>query len=193
MKLTQFSQTYAADLQHLLEIFDHATFERIVEEVLTAYKNNQRIFTMGNGGSHSTASHLVCDLNKGCCLDLDQKFKVICVSDNVASLMAISNDIAYEDVFVEPLKNFFEAGDVVLGISGSGNSPNVLKAINWVNQHGGKTIGLSGYDGGKLADIAQIPLVIRIHDMQKVEDMHMIVTHMLMQAMYKRLHSTKIS
>lgn len=191
MELTQFSKKYAADLQQLLDVFDHAAFKKIVEEILTAYKNNRRIFTMGNGGSHATASHLVCDLNKGCCLDLDQKFKVICLSDNVSSMMAISNDIAYEDVFVEPLKNFFEPGDVVLGISGSGNSPNVLKAIDWANQHNGKTIGLSGYDGGKLADMAAISLVIRIHDMQKVEDLHMIVTHMLMQAVYHSLHSAE--
>jgi len=193
MDISSFSQKYTEDLQQLLKTFDHVAFKKIVDRILAAYMEERCIFTMGNGGSATTASHLVCDLNKGCCLDLDKKFKVLCLSDNVATLMAISNDLSYEDIFVEPLKNFFQPGDVVLGISGSGNSSNVLRAMDWANLHGGHTIGLSGYSGGKLANMVETSLLIPIHDMQKVEDMHAIVAHMLMQAIYVYLHPAGIA
>ncbi len=143
---------------------------------------------MGNGGSGSTASHFVCDLNKGCCLDLEKKFKVMCLNDNLPSLMAYANDMSYEAVFVEQLKNFFKEGDLVIGISGSGNSENVLQAIRYAGANGGKTAGISGYAGGKLADLVDIPFVARIDDMQKVEDVHMIIVHIIMQAVYAKLH-----
>jgi D-sedoheptulose 7-phosphate isomerase len=105
------------------------------------------------------------------------------------SLLALANDVSYEAVFVEQLKNFFEPGDLVMGISGSGNSENVLQAIRYARENSGRTIGLSGFSGGKLADLVDVSLVARVDDMQKVEDMHMIVVHMIMQAVYKSLHS----
>jgi D-sedoheptulose 7-phosphate isomerase len=110
------------------------------------------------------------------------------LSDNIPTLMALANDVSYEAIFVEPLKNFFVPGDVVIGISGSGNSPNVLKAIEYAGQNHGLTIGLSGYSGGKLATMTDIAWVAPVHDMQKVEDMHMIVVHMIMQVVRTHLN-----
>ena len=183
----ELSVAYLNELKGLLDIFPHDRFEQIVQILISAYSNENQVFIMGNGGSGSTASHFACDINKGCCYNLDKKFKVICLNDNVPTMLAYANDLSYEKVFVEQLKNFLQPGDVVIGISGSGNSANVLTAVAYAKQKGAKTIGLTGFDGGKLAQIADIPLIASINDMQKVEDVHMIVVHMLMQYLCRAL------
>ena len=188
MDLKSFTNTYLDDLRKLLDTFDADTFEKIVNQILLAYADENRIFIIGNGGSAATASHLACDINKGCCYDLDKKFQMICLNDNIPTLMAFANDVSYDVIFVEPLKNFLKPQDLVIGISGSGNSENVLRAIQYAGDNGGHTIGLSGYDGGKLAQMVDIAFVARCNDMQKIEDVHVIVTHMLMQALYRSLH-----
>ena len=188
MDYRKFASDYLDELKAVLDGFETDRFEELILAVMDAYDKQKNIFIMGNGGSGSTASHFVCDLNKGCCLDLEKKFRVICLNDNLPSLLAYANDISYEAVFEEQLKNFFEAGDLVIGISGSGNSENVLKAIRYAGANGGRTAGISGYAGGKLAGLVDIPFVARVDDMQKVEDVHMIVVHMIMQAVYAKLH-----
>ncbi len=182
-----FSQQYIADLNKLLDDFPHQQFEQMIAALLDAYENEKHIFVMGNGGSAATASHWVCDLNKGCCLHLDKKFKMISLNDNISTMMAYANDLSYDDVFVEQLKNFFRPGDVVIGISGSGNSENVLRAIDYAARHDGLTMGLCGYSGGKLKEMVAIPLHARMDDMQKVEDVHLIIVHMVMQRLVKEL------
>ncbi len=189
MALQAFSHGYIKRLQTLLEAFDHEGFAKIIEAFMEAYWAGRRIFVMGNGGSGATASHLACDINKGCCFDLTKKFKMICLNDNMPTILALANDVSYEAVFVEQLKNFFEPGDLVVGISGSGNSPNVLRAVEYANQNKGRTIGLCGFSGGKLAQMARIPFIAAVNDMQQVEDVHMVVVHMIMQAVHGLLHS----
>lgn len=184
-----FSFNYVEQLKDLLDIFPHDTFEKIGKTLISAYDNEKHVFIMGNGGSGSTASHFACDVNKGSCFALEKKFKVICLNDNVPTILAYANDMSYSKVFVEQLKNFLQHGDVVIGISGSGNSENVLQAISYAKEKGAQTIGLTGFDGGKLAQIVDIPLVAAINDMQKVEDIHMIVVHMLMQYFCSALQS----
>ena len=188
MDFGKFASDYLNELKTVLDGFDTDKFVELIRAILDAYDRQKNIFIMGNGGSGSTASHFVCDLNKGCCLDLKKKFRVICLNDNLPSLLAYANDLSYEAVFEEQLKNFFEAGDLVIGISGSGNSENVLKAIRYAGANGGRTAGISGYAGGKLAGLVDIPFVAQVEDMQKVEDVHMIVVHMIMQAVYAKLH-----
>jgi D-sedoheptulose 7-phosphate isomerase len=182
-----FSLDYISHLKEVLDKFSHDTFEEIGRVLLNAYQDEKHIFIMGNGGSGSTASHFACDINKGCCLDLEKKFKVICLNDNLPSILAYANDLSYDKIFVEQIKNFLQPGDVVIGISGSGNSDNVLKAVTYAKEKGAKTIGLSGYDGGKLALIADISFVAEVNDMQKAEDVHMIVIHILMQYLSRAL------
>jgi len=189
MNISEFAADYLSGIQSLLENFDTHGFERIVEKILEAYDAQSRIFVMGNGGSGSTASHFTCDINKGCCMDLNKKFKMICLNDSIPTLLALANDVSYDAVFVEQLKNFFLPGDLVIGISGSGNSPNVLHAIEYARMHQGITIGFSGFSGGKLAALADIAWIAPVDDMQKIEDMHMIVVHMIMQAVRNKLHS----
>lgn len=182
------AQQYIEELSSLLRGLDLRKFQELVELILSAYRGENRIFVMGNGGSAATASHLACDINKGCCLDLNKKFKVICLNDSLPTIMALANDLDYESVFVEQLKNFFVPGDLVMGISGSGNSPNVLRAVEYAREHQGITIGLTGFSGGKLAAMVDLAMVIPIRDMQKIEDMHLILVHMIMQSIYARLH-----
>ena len=190
MGFQEFARQYLNGLNGLLDGFDTEAFDRIVNSILDAYSDEQAIFIMGNGGSASTASHFACDINKGCCLDLDKKFKVICLNDNIPTLLAYANDLDYASVFVEPLKNFFRSGDLVIGISGSGDSENVLRAIRYASENGGKTVGLTGYSGGKLGRLVDIAYVAASDDMQKIEDVHMIIVHMIMQAVYGALHDT---
>jgi D-sedoheptulose 7-phosphate isomerase len=187
---SEFSIAYLHQLKDLLDIFPHERFEEVGQALLSAYQNEKQVFIMGNGGSGSTASHFVCDINKGSCFEQDKKFKVICLNDNVPTILAYANDLSYDKIFEEPLKNFLQTDDVVIGISGSGNSQNVINAITYAKAKGAKTIGLSGFDGGKLAKIVDIPFVATINDMQKVEDVHMIVVHMLMQYLCRALNMT---
>ncbi len=182
-----FSEQYIQGLKTVLDDFPHEAFEKMIQAMLDAYEEGRRIFVMGNGGSASTASHWVCDLNKGCCLNLEKKFKMICLNDSISTMMAYANDLSYDEIFVQPLKNFFEPGDVVIGISGSGNSPNVLKAIEYANDNGGQTVGMCGYKGGKLLQLATIPVHARVEDMQMAEDVHMIIVHIAMQRIMKAL------
>lgn len=178
-----FSRNYIDELSQYLLQFPHDQFRSVAEAFLEAYNDEKHIFVMGNGGSASTASHLACDINKGACSGQEKRFKVICLNDNIPTMLAYANDLSYEDVFLEQLKNFFRAGDVVMGISGSGNSKNVLKAVLYAAENDGKTIGLCGFQGGELATLADISLIVRSNDMQKIEDVHMIVVHMLMQVL----------
>ncbi len=188
MDFTRLGKKYIARLKQVLDTFDFKTFDLVVRAVLDAYTRQANIFVMGNGGSGATASHLACDINKGCCLDLSRKFKMICLNDNIPTMLALANDISYAAVFEEQLKNFFNPDDLVIGISGSGNSENVLRAIRHAAANGGKTMGWSGFDGGKLSQLADLALVVKSHDMQQVEDTHMVLAHMLMQAVFTALH-----
>ena len=188
MDIKKFSDGYISELVSLLHAFPMDAFEKIVNALWVAHEKGKNILIMGNGGSGSTASHFACDINKGCSMDLDKKFKVYCLNDNIPTMLALANDVSYDAVFVEQMKSFYSPGDVVVGISGSGDSENVLRAIRYANENGGVTIGLSGFSGGKLSSLAHIAFVAEINDMQKVEDEHMIVVHMLMQALYNALH-----
>lgn len=187
MNIPYAAKEYLSELKEVLDDFNLEQFEKIVNLILNAYENEKQIFTMGNGGSASTASHFACDLNKGCCTNLEKKIKMICLNDNTPTLLAFANDVSYDVVFVEQLKNFFNPGDLVIGISGSGNSENVIKAIHHTKQNNGQTIGFSGFSGGKLAQMVDVPFVAKVDDIQKVEDIHMILVHMIMQAIYSAL------
>ena len=174
---------YVSEFQKAALTVDPQAFAAFVQCMEEARDNGQTIYTFGNGGSGSSASHVVCDINKGASYGKPKRFKMVCLNDNIATILAYANDVAYSEVFVEQLKNFLQPGDLVIGISGSGNSPNVLKAIEYANQNGGKTFGFCGFGGGKLAGLAQNSLVVHSNDMQKVEDLHMMVFHMAMQVL----------
>ena len=175
-----YKKKYFEELKGCLDRIDLKKLDEIIELLFNSKQSGKQIFSMGNGGSGSTASHLACDLNKGVCGD-KRRFKVICLNDNTATVLAYANDMSYEDIFVEQLKNFINAGDVVLAFSGSGNSENVLRAVDFANKEGAITVGFSGLDGGKLAKLVRYSVVVPINDMQKCEDVHLILVHLIMQ------------
>ena len=178
---------YVGRLTAALNNLDISEIENFISVLNKARENGSRIFIMGNGGSALTASHFCCDFNKGASYGYDDKkrFKFICLNDNIATMMAYSNDVSYEDIFVEQLKNFLQPDDVVIGISGSGNSKNVLKAIEYANSQGAVTVGLTGYSGGVLKEISKYSVNANIDDMQISEDIHMMLCHMIMQIVSK--------
>lgn len=153
----------------------------IMNLLVDAKDAGKTIFIMGNGGSAATASHYVCDFNKGISLGKEKMFKFICLNDNVPTMMAYANDLSYADVFVGPLKNFMQAGDIVIGISGSGNSENVVRAIQYANDNGGVTVGLTGYSGGKIKQLCKYNVHVPVNDMQITEDLHMVLDHCMMK------------
>ncbi len=180
------TSAYLERLQQTLGEFPHQQFDRLVGVFVTALATKRKILIMGNGGSAATASHWVCDVNKGCSHGYGQRFRMICLNDNVGSVTAYANDVSYDDAFVEQLKNFLDPGDVVIAISASGKSKNVLKAIRYANDHEGLTVGLVGFDGGELMNLVKVPLHVRSHDMQIVEDVHGVIMHMCMQSLREK-------
>jgi D-sedoheptulose 7-phosphate isomerase len=172
---------YLSDLQNVLTKVDVAEIDAIANVLHAAYQQQKTILVMGNGGSGSTASHMVCDINKGTCLQAEKKFHMISLADCIPMILALGNDVGFESIFVEQVKMYAKPGDVVIGISGSGNSPNVLRAIEYAKQLGCVTIGVCGYGGGKLKSLVDHCFHVKVDDMQLVEDVHMILVHVLMR------------
>lgn len=170
-----------------LEGLDREAIANLVEMLLTTYEKGGTIFVFGNGGSGATASHMCGDFLKGVSYDLDKRFKILCLNDNIPGLMAIANDVAFEDVFLEQIKNFLGKGDLVIGISGSGNSTNVVKAIDYANSVGAKTVAFCGFTGGRIREIAGLSIHADINNMEVAEDVHLIVAHCVKSIIIKRL------
>jgi len=174
-----FPQQYKSELLQAIDTIDLDKVNEAIELFRDARANGRRIFVCGNGGSASTASHFACDIVKGASYNRQSRFRIMALTDQVPTLTAYANDVSYDAVFVEQLKNFAEPGDLFMGISGSGNSPNVLRAIEYANSIGCRTIALTGRDGGKLGPMAQLNIQALVPHMGRVEDTHMIVCHMI--------------
>ncbi|MBI4333151.1 MAG: SIS domain-containing protein [Chloroflexi bacterium] len=153
--------------------------DKLVTILTKARKNKRTIFLMGNGGSAATASHLAQDLSKCTIAEGMPRLRAVALTDNIPGMLAWANDVGYEDIFVEQLKTLMEPGDVVIGISGSGNSMNVIKAIEYCNSRGGVAVGFCGYDGGKLRKCARDNILVSSFNMQRVEDIHLLIGHLL--------------
>lgn len=187
MKIEKQIENYISKLTRTLKELNIKDIEQCSRVLLDAYENKKNIFICGNGGSASTASHFACDINKGVSYGLDKRFKIIPLTDNLATISAYSNDVNYDFIFLEQIKNFYNPGDVLIGISGSGNSMNVLKAIEFVNENKGVTIGWTGFQGGKLKEVSQFSINANIDDMQISEDIHMTLVHLMMKILRKKL------
>lgn len=161
--------------------------------ILRVYENEGTIYVCGNGGSASTASHMQNDFNKGISEYVDKKFNFYCLNDNVSTMMAVANDIGYEEIFRFPIKNKITDKDLIIGISGSGNSKNVLNAALYAKERGAKVIGITGYSGGKLKEMADYNMHVDEMDMQISEDLHMTFDHMMMKIIYNYLTSRQIT
>lgn len=181
------AQQYIDFVKSTLDALDPNALEALVEAFHTTYEKGGNIYTMGNGGSGASASHAAGDFLKGASYGLDKRFKMICLNDNLPSMMAIANDIGWESIFVEPLKNFLSPDDLVIGISGSGNSKNVVNALEYANAQGATTVAMSGFKGGKISEIATINVHAPVMDMEVTEDVHMVIFNIVKKQMMARL------
>ena len=178
---------YFNRISETLGLLDTDAIEKLADLLLKAREQEKTIFIFGNGGSGATASHVTGDFLKGISYQMEKRFRVQCLNDNVSCMMAISNDLTYQEIFVEQLKAFLRKDDVVIGISGSGNSMNVLKALEYASLKGATTVALCGFRGGKIKEIANLVIHAPIHDMEVTEDIHIIVFHALKQMLIRRL------
>lgn len=181
------AQHYIDLVKSTLDALDPKALEALVEAFHTTYEKGGNIYTMGNGGSGASASHAAGDFLKGASYGLDKRFRMICLNDNLPSMMAIANDIGWESIFVEPLKNFLSPNDLVIGISGSGNSKNVVNALEYANAQGATTVAMSGFKGGKISEIANINVHAPVMDMEVTEDVHMVIFNIVKKQMMARL------
>lgn len=175
-KLQDYLEKEAKAVQSL-NLDDINTVMNVLED---ARLTGKRIFICGNGGSAATASHYCCDFNKGVSEHQEQKYNLECLKDNVPTMMAVANDISYDEVFRFPLRNKMKPGDILIGISGSGNSRNVVNAMDYARSIGGTTIAIVGYSGGKMKEMADYHIHVNIDNMQISEDVHMMLDHLMM-------------
>jgi D-sedoheptulose 7-phosphate isomerase len=177
---------YLSKLHGVLAALDRRAIAQYIQALETARVNGNMVYTLGNGGSASTASHVVCDLNKSVSYGKNVRFRVVCLNDSLSTLMAYANDVGYADIFVEPLRNFCKPGDVVVGFSGSGNSENVLRAFRYAREVGAMTVGFCGFEGGQLKGLSDLPIHVPIMDMEISEDVHLAIHHLSIQLLRGR-------
>jgi D-sedoheptulose 7-phosphate isomerase len=170
---------YLTQMQQSLAELPQEPLAAIAEAIWATYQRDGTLIVCGNGGSAATASHFACDLSKWTIQPGARRVRALALTDNVPLMTAWSNDQGYSDVFVEQLMALYRPGDTVFAISGSGNSPNVLRAIEWANQQGAPTIGISGFDGGQLGQLARYALRVDNYVMPQVEDVHSVICHAL--------------
>jgi len=177
-----FARNYLDALCNVLPRLDTEPIHRALQAMQRARDAGRTIYSCGNGGSASVASQMVVDIVKGASFGRPKRMKMMALTDSVATITALANDVDYESVFVEPLKNFAVEGDVLIAISGSGNSANVLRAVEYANEIGVTTVGLTTATGGKLKDLARIPILVPTDHMGHLEDAFFVTTHILVYA-----------
>jgi len=186
-------QQYLKEVQHTLSTLPLEHIQDAVDVLLSANWVGSTVFTAGNGGSAATASHFACDLAKGTIPRHNpsrprfRRFRVVALTDNVPLITAWSNDGAYEDIFAEQLNGLIMPGDVLVAFSGSGNSPNVLRAVELARRKRGITIGLSGFSGGRLSTLVDVPIVVPCNHMEQIEDVHITLCHLICTVLRERL------
>ncbi len=192
---SEHAKQYVANLKAVLDRLPLGEIERVIAAIEEAHAAGRQIFVIGNGGSAATASHMMNDLNKGTLGHTGdapwKRFRVIALTDNVSLLTAWANDTDYNSVFAEPLKNLAQRGDVLIAISASGNSPNIIAAVEVAKQMGLTVLGLGGFTGGKLAKMADVCFVVPSDGYGPVEDVHMILDHIITGYLYEKLKTAK--
>ena len=187
MKEMDYIGDYFEMEQKTWELLDKAAIQVVLDALMETYQTGGTIYIFGNGGSASTATHMANDFNKGISEFVDQKFNVYCLNDNIATMLSIANDIDYEEIYRFQLQGKLHPQDLVIGISGSGNSGNVINAIAYAKEQGVKTVGFCGFDGGKLKSLGDCSFYVPLNNMKVVEDLHLMMVHLLMYAVERIL------
>ncbi len=180
---------YSKYMKSALDKVSQSEIDKLIELILHAYKNEKMIFVIGNGGSAANASHFAQDLAKGTRKSLEQRkrIKALSLTDNLPFITALGNDDGYETIFEQQLRTFAQAGDLLIAISGSGNSPNIIKAVEWANKNGITTIGITGFNGGKLKQINTYSLHVPLDDMCTSEGIHSSIMHYVILELGKKI------
>lgn len=187
MDFTKAIHEYLEDEMNTLRALDVESLNQALNLLMEAFENGNTVYVFGNGGSAATASHFQNDFNKGVSEHTAKKFNFLCLNDNVATIMAVANDIGYDEIFRFQLRGHLKPGDLILAISGSGNSKNVLNAVEYAKEQGSQVIGLTGFRGGKLKELADISLHAPVESMQITEDIHLIFNHLMMRTLSRAL------
>ena len=182
---------YKKNVGELVSKIDDEKLIKIINVLEKGRRNNKRIFICGNGGSATTANHFVCDIGKNAVKGDTGRIKIISLCDNLATITAYGNDFGYETIFEERLKNLMEDGDILIAISASGNSKNILNGVNYAKKRNGYVISMTGFDGGKLKGLSDININIDSDIIEQVEDVHLMLEHMIVYY-YKNTHITEI-
>lgn len=169
--------TYLKQVQAVIAKLDSGLIYELATLLHDCQKRQGTVFAFGNGGSGATASHFVGDFLKGVRFPNQNRLKAICLNDNIPGMMAVANDMSYEDIFVESLRNFAQKDDLVIGFSGSGNSENILRALRYANHIQAHSVAICGFDGGKAKSIAKTAIHVPINDMEIAEDSHLVLVH----------------
>jgi D-sedoheptulose 7-phosphate isomerase len=179
---------YKSYTQRAIDSVDEREVQQFIESIFDAYEREATIYVIGNGGSAANASHLAQDLAKGTCIDMQQRKRIraLSLTDNFAFFSALGNDEGYDQVFVQQLRTFARPGDLLISISGSGNSPNVIRAVEYAGQQGMKTIGITGFSGGKLRELADECVHFPLKDMCTAESVHTVIFHYVIIELQKR-------
>jgi D-sedoheptulose 7-phosphate isomerase len=177
---------YLADLRSLIDALDVQQLEALTDALYTAWRHGRKVLLCANGGSSATASHIVNDLQKCMQLDTGRALRTMCLSDCTPLILAWGNDTEFSNIYAPQVEAWMEPGDLLIAISGSGNSPNVLNAVEAAHKVGAATWGMAGFGGGKLAALAQNCLTIHSDSMQRVEDLHMIALHIAFLGLRRR-------
>jgi D-sedoheptulose 7-phosphate isomerase len=183
------AKDYLLAAQDVLARVDHAIVDRMVGVIWRGYEQGRTLFVFGNGGSAALASHFACDIGKGTIAGKRKRLKTVALTDNVALITAWANDKAYDTIFAEQLEGLAEKGDIVLAISGSGNSPNVIRGLEAARRIGAETLVLTGFEGGRAKALADLCLVVPSDSMQLIEDAHLCATHAIFLAIRQRMHT----
>ncbi|HKF24837.1 MAG TPA: SIS domain-containing protein [Candidatus Acidoferrum sp.] len=178
---------YLASVQEVLRRLDHAVIDQMAEAVWRGYEAQKTLFLFGNGGSAALASHFACDIGKGTIAGRERRLKTIALTDNVPLITAWANDRSYEEIFSEQLSGLAGKGDIAMAISGSGNSPNVIRGLETARKLGLETLVLTGFAGGKAKPLADLCLIVPSDSMQHIEDAHLCATHAIFLAIRERM------
>jgi D-sedoheptulose 7-phosphate isomerase len=184
------AKEYFAALQEVFSRLDLAIIDQMTDAIWENYANGHTLYIFGNGGSAALASHFACDIGKGTVTGLRKRLRTVSLVDNVPLLTALANDLAYKDIFSEQLAALAERGDMVLAISGSGNSPNVVQGLEEAHKLGLHTLVLTGFAGGHVKALAELCLVVPSDNMQHIEDAHLCATHAIFRAVRHRMTQT---
>jgi D-sedoheptulose 7-phosphate isomerase len=182
------SEAYFRSVGSILRALPFTLIDHVTEALWRAYLENRAVYVFGNGGSAALASHCACDLGKGTAVNGNRRFRVVALTDNVPLMTAWANDSCYDDIFSEQLTSVIQQGDVALAISGSGNSPNVLKALHLAREMGALTIGLTGFQGGRMLPLCDLCVVVPSDNMQVIEDLHVAVSHSVFTSLRSRMY-----